>query len=598
MPCVHTHCGGCALLQLSAPEQLARKRAHVSGEFLRHHELTPVQLQDVVAADPAFAYRRRAKLVVSRRGEIGLYARGTHDVVDIPHCLVMTPALMALLAQVRARLVGRPLPLMGIDVRELRSARGQGILVTLIGDARDQETLRLFGRELSELDGVLGVALSVRESRAPQLLGDTPVCIAGAQLAADTLTEGGPYHYATYGAFVQAHRQQAQAVAMRVREHVRAGLGTLEHARVLELYAGSGALGIALAAQQARVVLVERYEPALALAARAAEEQGLRGLATRVGDAEQVLGDLLRARERFDAVVVDPPRRGLTSGVRRAIAQLGPRVVVYVSCDPQTLGRDLADFARLGFSATKAEPFDMMPQSDDVECVVCLHAAAPAPLRVVYEDDELIAVDKPPHMPTIPEAEYPHSLLERLRTQLGADALHAVHRLDVGTSGVCLFTRHSARVAGLAAALAEGQKRYVALARGITHNKGIVKTPLREPGALRDATTRYTRKTVLSGHSLLHVRPEQGRLHQVRRHLAALGHPVLGDARYGDDPSNRHFEHKHGLDRPFLHLGNIQLRHPGSGMALILEAALPGDLQAVLASLKAQVPSSEPTGSG
>jgi 23S rRNA (uracil1939-C5)-methyltransferase len=80
---------------------------------------------------------------------------------------------------------------------------------------------------------------------------------------------------------------------------------------------------------------------------------------------------------------------------------------------------------------------------------------------------------------------------------------------------------------------------------------------------------------------VLRVEPEQEQTHQIRRHLAGLGHPVLGDARYGHAPSNRYFEEKFGLDRPFLHCARLELAHPRTGAPLLLEAPLAGDLAAV-----------------
>jgi 23S rRNA-/tRNA-specific pseudouridylate synthase len=158
-----------------------------------------------------------------------------------------------------------------------------------------------------------------------------------------------------------------------------------------------------------------------------------------------------------------------------------------------------------------------------------------------------------------------------------------VHRLDAGTSGVCLFARSADRARDLSRALGAGTKRYVALVRGIARKKGHIARPLKEAGIDRAASTRYVRKDVAAGHSLLSVFPETGRTHQVRRHLAGIGHPVLGDARYGDRASNVHFEHAHALDRTFLHLERVTLVLGGTER--VLEDELAPDLRAVLASL-------------
>ena len=96
------------------------------------------------------------------------------------------------------------------------------------------------------------------------------------------------------------------------------------------------------------------------------------------------------------------------------------------------------------------------------------------------------------------------------------------------------------------------------------------------------ARTRYRRLAVFAGHSILRVVPEQAHPHQVRRHLAAIGHPVLGDERYGHSPTNRFFEEKHGLDRSFQHCVRIELNHPTTGYRLIVESSLAPDLRTTL----------------
>jgi 23S rRNA (uracil1939-C5)-methyltransferase len=172
-----------------------------------------------------------------------------------------------------------------------------------------------------------------------------------------------------------------------------------------------------------------------------------------------------------------------------------------------------------------------------------------------------------------------------VRSALGLPELMPVHRLDRGTSGVCWFARKPEYVAALASAFAQGEKRYLGLVRGVTRPKGKIERPLRDAGKLLAATTRYRRRSVLGGHSLLELRPEQGRKHQLRRHLSSIQHPVLGDERYGQPSANRHFEHRHGLDRTFLHCASVRLELAGGPREV--SAELPGDLQAVLDSLGA-----------
>jgi 23S rRNA (uracil1939-C5)-methyltransferase len=123
---------------------------------------------------------------------------------------------------------------------------------------------------------------------------------------------------------------------------------------------------------------------------------------------------------------------------------------------------------------------------------------------------------------------------------------------------------------------------YLAAARGVAPVKGaIARELLGEDGPIA-ARTRYRRLAIGGGHSVLRVVPERLAPHQVRRHLAAIGHPVLGDMRYGHAPTNRFFEEKHGLDRSFVHLVRVELDHPDTGQRLLIEAPLAPDLRVAL----------------
>jgi 23S rRNA (uracil1939-C5)-methyltransferase len=591
--CVHSErCGGCAYMNVPMSEQLARKAASVREAFAGYAALRELPVASVTPAEPALGYRTRAKLIASPEGALGLFERAGHTVVDIPHCRVLHPRVAEVVAEVRARAKHLEGALTGLDARVVHGARAgsaaaadepAAVLLTLAGPPRTRARLEALARELAALPSVLGVALRMQNEGAVQQLEGVPEPVAGSAVVRDRLDSEGVYHYATFGSFVQAHRGQAAQLARTIVERLRQVLGELRGARVLELFAGSGALGLSLAALGAELTLVERYVPALEHAQRARDEQALGTLAAISGDAEQVLAALRARSARFDAVIVNPPRRGLPPALRAQLAGLAPRCVVYVSCEPTTLARDLADLAHHGLRTQGVTPFDMIPLSAGVEALALLTPGERAPIEVLFEDEQTLVVDKPPHLPTVPDAAHATSLLERLQRERALPELTPVHRLDVGTSGVCIFAKHKRAVPLLAAGLAGGEKHYIALVRGAARAKGIVRAALREQGQTRDAVSRYTRAARVGPHSLVRVRPEQGRTHQVRKHMAAIGHPVLGDARYGDGPSNRFFEHRHGLDRTFLHARRVLLQL-GEQAPLVFEAPLAADLEAVLAS--------------
>jgi 23S rRNA (uracil1939-C5)-methyltransferase len=578
--CPHAErCPGCPHAARPHAESLLLKAARLETALARHPELERLPPRaGVTAASTLYEYRLRTKLVADASGRLGLFAAGSHDVVDIPGCRVQAPELFDAAAAIRA-LAPLEVPLRGVDLRLC----DRGVLVCLVVEKRpDRATLeRVRQRLLERVPRVVGLAVNVARPGSVQLLGPELELLAGEASERHHLTPDAPWHLASHGAFTQVHAGQTGHLHERIEASLAVGLGGLTGRRLLELYAGSGALALRLAARGANVTAVEAFAPAVERIALAAAEQAL-AVDAIAGDAEVFLRDrgAANGNPAFDAVLVNPPRRGLVPAVRTAIAALAPHRISYLSCEPETLARDLVHFRLLGYGAESIEAFDMIPWSDAVESLVVLGPKEPPPPRVLFEDESSVALFKLPFEPTTPQGESASSLLERARRGLGEPELTPVHRLDVGTSGVCWFARRPEHVASLARALDEGEKTYLALARGVTRDKGRIARPLLDSGTQRAAVTRYRRKALVAGHSLLELRPDHSRKHQLRRHLAWIGHPILGDGRYGDGPSNRHFEHRYGLDRPFLHCASLRVNVGGS--ALEIQAPLAGDLAAVL----------------
>jgi 23S rRNA (uracil1939-C5)-methyltransferase len=582
LDCPHgARCGGCAFLGVPYSEQLIRKHSLVQGGVARYPELAQVQLDPVAGARPRQAYRARAKLVFGKDGALGLYERDSHDVVDIPECRVLSPVLARVVAAARRVLSPATPALDGLDVRLV----DDGVLVTLIAPkGTSLADLQRLARALSAAaSDVRSIAASFREAGAATVLGTGHVLLSGDEVLPHHLLEDGPYHLAAHGAFTQAHLAQANAAHGRIE----AALRELGATRVLELYAGSGALALRLAAAGFAVTAVEAFGPALLHVERAAREQRL-ALRTLNGQAERVLREFDARAERFQALLVNPPRRGLSPEVRRRVSALEASAILYMSCDPATLARDLAHLSELGYAAERLWPFDMIPHSDAVECLVALRRAAIPAAKVLYEDERCLAVLKSGYEPVSREADFERCLLERVRALPGASEAVplSAQRLDRDSSGVCLFARTKAALPALEQAFRGGTQSFVALCRGVTHKRGRIRRPVRESGRVVSASTRYLRESVQGGHSLLTVWPEQASPPQLRQLLAGVGHGLLGDSRFGDPASNTYFEHRHGLDRSFLHCSSVTL--VSESTHVICEAPLPGELSAVLASLGQQ----------
>lgn len=224
--------------------------------------------------------------------------------------------------------------------------------------------------------------------------------------------------------------------------------------------------------------------------------------------------------------------------------------------------------------------------------------AEPGEVRVVHRDEHLAVVDKPAGLPTHPTAGRRGGTLVNRLLAVGlplvdvGDPLRPgiVHRLDAGTSGLLVVALSEPAREGLVAMVRrhELDRRYLALVRGsVEHERFVVDAPLGRRGARvrvaavtgRPAETAFEVRERLPGATLLEAAPRTGRTHQIRVHLAAIGHPILGDRRYGGAGAGAE---RLGLERPFLHSFRLAFAHPVTGEPIAVEAPLPEDLERAL----------------
>jgi 23S rRNA pseudouridine1911/1915/1917 synthase len=237
-------------------------------------------------------------------------------------------------------------------------------------------------------------------------------------------------------------------------------------------------------------------------------------------------------------------------------------------------------------------------------------AAEDIPVPILYEDADLVVVDKPAGMVVHPAAGHSsgtlvNALLHHVDDLSGVGGElrpGIVHRLDKGTSGVMVVAKHDAAHEALAAQFHDRhvEKEYVALVWGVVQAGRRIDLPIgRDPKdrqkmsararRARSAVTRITKADHLRGVTLCQVAIHTGRTHQIRVHLSAIGHPVVGDATYGGVKARvaQDLRPLLRLDRPFLHAARLAFTHPTDGRAMAFEAPLPEDLQAVIDELRA-----------
>jgi 23S rRNA pseudouridine955/2504/2580 synthase len=257
---------------------------------------------------------------------------------------------------------------------------------------------------------------------------------------------------------------------------------------------------------------------------------------------------------------------------------------------------------------TLLQPGDRIVVRGDPEKLLSAPAQVPTfaqRLTVLYEDADLMAIDKPAGLAIHPGSgiEGP-TVVELARAHVGPVAAGSfeaspAHRLDRDTSGVVLVAKTRKAMVSLTEMFTAGtvHKRYLALAKGrLPEESGVIDVPLQEHEQtarsraqrgvkLQEAITHWQRLSEGATVSLLACRIETGRTHQIRRHLAAIGHPVAGDRRHGDFVLNRVLRREAGLRRMFLHAQRIALQHPLQRSRLDIQAALPAELVEVLGQL-------------
>lgn len=375
-------CGGCAWQHLAYPAQLAAKRERVARALAG----LPVAIEPVRPAPATTGYRNKGKYVVGGRAGavvLGAWAPRSHTLVDTAGCRVVSPAIERARAAIAA--AADAAGVVPHDERRrtghlryaiVREAQGGALLVVLVvrSDA-PEAVLSAMARALAAADPAIAGVLRVDNDRTDGgLLDGTARVLAGADHVVDRVAAV----EVALGAveFAQVNPAAADGLYALAAEVAAVGPGEL----AADVYAGVGGFGFALARAGATVFAIER-EPAavtaLAAAARAA------GLGDRVRATAGDAATLAELPGPLAAIVIDPPRKGCSPEVLAALVAAPARRLVYVSCGPDSLGRDLRTLVDGGWSVTRVQPVDLMPGTAQVEVVAVLdrkqaHAAAPA----------------------------------------------------------------------------------------------------------------------------------------------------------------------------------------------------------------------------
>ena len=367
-------CGGCPLLETPYPEQLRQKQARVEALLGEFGPVSPI-----LGMEHPWHYRNKAISTFctgpGRRLDSGIYAAGTHRVVPVASCLLHHPALDEAVEAVRqaARLC-RYEPYQedrgtGLVRHVLvRHSRATGrVLVALVTAAPVLPGARAFVSKVRELcPRVETIVQNINPRRSSAVLGPREKVLWGRGYIEDTLC--GVRFRLGASSFYQINPEQTEVLYRTALD----GAGLDGTQTVVDAYCGVGTIGLEAAGRARRVLGVEFNPSAARCAAQNARANGAGNARFLCADAGEAARYLEGEGVRPDVVCVDPPRKGLAEDVVDTIADMGPERVVYVSCDPGTLGRDVKRFAGRGYTLKKAVAVDMFPRTAHVETVARL----------------------------------------------------------------------------------------------------------------------------------------------------------------------------------------------------------------------------------
>ncbi len=375
---IYEECGGCQLQHLNYEVQLKIKTQQVKDALTRIGHLKHVEvLPTLRATEPTF-YRNKMQFpVATTEGqlEIGCFAAATHRVVDVNNCFIQKEKNNKIIGVVREWMQKYHIPAYNEDkgtgiVRHVMGRVGVhtgDVMVVLVTATYDIPHVKELTKMLRDnIPGLKSFIQNINKRHTNVIMGLKDRVIYGKSTIRDTL--GTLKFNISAQSFFQVNSEQAEKLYNKAVEF--AGLTGKEI--VFDVYCGTGTISLFLAKHAKAVYGIEIVPPAITDARRNAEDNHCDNATFLLGDAAQKLPELLEQGIKPDVVLLDPPRAGCEERVLSSIVHVKPKRIVYVSCNPSTLARDLAYLSSHGYNVPIVQPVDMFPQTAHVECVALI----------------------------------------------------------------------------------------------------------------------------------------------------------------------------------------------------------------------------------
>lgn len=375
--CPHAQkCGGCQYRHMTYAEELRAKHARVADALQRLGSVD-LELPPVLGADNPLRYRNKVQFPVSpgkAGAAIGFYRPRSHDVIDVDDCLLQPKAAAGLRRAVKAWMAQCQVPPYDENARKglvrhlyvRTNQAGQALCCLVINGKKLPHGRTLIDLLQQAVPGLVGVVVNINTRDTNVILGQEYFTLWGQDYLEETLC--GLAFRLSVPSFFQVNRAQTERLYALALDFA----GLTGNETVLDLYCGIGTISLVMAKRAGKVIGAEIVPQAIQDARQNARRNGVGNADFFCGDAGEIAFRLAQEGIRPQVVCVDPPRKGLQPEVPAIIAGMAPERIVYVSCDPATLARDLKRFAGLGYRAVRVQSVDLFPRTAHVETVVAM----------------------------------------------------------------------------------------------------------------------------------------------------------------------------------------------------------------------------------
>lgn len=370
-------CGGCQIMNMDYNAQLEMKREKVEQTLSRIGKIN-IKVNNTIGMKEPYEYRNKSQFPVGKIGEnaiMGFYEMGSHKIVDTDYCHIQAPINEQIL-EVTKKYIKKynietydEIKRKGL-VRHIISRVGfvtGEVMVVIITNGRKLPYKDEFVEMLKEsIPGLVSVVQNVNTQNTNYALGRETIILYGEDKIVDYI--GDLKFNISSKSFYQVNQVQTKVLYDKTLKY--AGLTGDEV--VFDIYCGIGTISLFLAQNTKEVHGVEIVEEAIVDAKENAAMNNIKNARFYAGKAEEVVPKLYKEGLRADVVVVDPPRKGCDESVLETIVNMEPKKIVYVSCNPTTLARDLLYLSEKGYKTIEVQPVDMFPHTAHVEVVVKL----------------------------------------------------------------------------------------------------------------------------------------------------------------------------------------------------------------------------------